>query len=100
VPFCHEHNNGRSLRTIFARHGEPHGSSALLIRTGQGRHPERHSGRRYALALGVDTGWLTASKLLGAHGSCDGGHCGSGAEIGIQRGLIAGVYSDVREAHR
>jgi cephalosporin hydroxylase len=31
VPFCHEHNNGRSLRTIFARHGEPHGSSALLI---------------------------------------------------------------------
>ncbi len=31
MPFCHEHNNGRSLRTIFARHGEPHGSSALLI---------------------------------------------------------------------
>jgi hypothetical protein len=35
-----------------------------------------------------------------AHGSCGVGHCGSGAEIGMQGRLIAGVYSDVREAHR
>ena len=73
--------------------------SSSSIWTGQGRHPERHSGRRYALAPGVDAGRLTASKLLGAHGGCGVGHCGSGAEFGIQGRLIAGVESDAREAH-
>jgi hypothetical protein len=34
-----------------------------------------------------------------AHGSGGVGHCGSGAEIGIQGRLIAGVESHVREAH-
>ena len=34
-----------------------------------------------------------------AHGSGGVGHCGSGAEIGIQGRLIAGVESHAREAH-